>query len=63
MTYELILSSNSINGKRDDPRPSPALSCYKGTGLDGVRGSGTKLLFAVLTNLGKCCKSVMSVVL
>ena len=29
--------------RRDDLRPSPALSCYMGTGQDGTRGSGTRL--------------------
>ena len=29
--------------RRDDPRPSPELSCYTGTRHDGARGSGTRL--------------------
>ena len=29
--------------RRYDARPSPALSCYTGTGHDGARGSGTRL--------------------
>ncbi len=29
--------------RRYDPRPSPALSFYTGTGHDGARGSGTRL--------------------
>ncbi len=30
--------------RRYDPRPSLALACYTGTGHDGARGSGTRLL-------------------
>ena len=29
--------------RRYDPRPSPAFSCYTGTGHDGAKGSGTRL--------------------
>ena len=33
--------------RRYDPKPSPALSCYTGTGHDGARGSGTRLVLVV----------------
>ena len=30
--------------RRYDPGPSQPLSCYTGTGHDGARGSGTRLV-------------------
>ena len=41
--------------RRYDPRPSPALSCYTGTGHDGARTSGTRLATMVHQVLAALC--------
>ena len=38
--------------RRYDPGSSPALSCYTGTGHDGARGTGTRLVISL--QLSRC---------
>ena len=43
MTYELNLSSNSINGRRDDPRSSPPSAIFFWTRLGNLAAAANAL--------------------